>query len=129
MLYHLTRLYRCVTKRSNTTIVTWCLKIVCDRDNLIVFSVRYRHVLRTCRAVGRKFKPVRPNARSRGVVLGNATVTCEQHSSLGTISTINRYGIDNKYITYLISYTSKTEVDCIVPLAKVIFSKTGPAMA
>ena len=70
-----------------------------------------------------EFRPVRPNARSKGVVLvtpSHVTVTCEQHSALGTVSTINiygvptinRYGIDNKYITYLISYTCKTEVDC-----------------
>ena len=43
-------------------------------------------------------------------------VTCEQHCFLGTVSTIKRY---SKYITHLIRYTSKTEVDCIVPLSKL----------
>ena len=78
----------------------------------------------TCKAVGRKFTPVRPNACSKGVVW----VTPRHVTVTGTVSTINRYGVDNKYISYLISYTCKTEVDCIVPLAKVIFPKTGPAM-
>ena len=83
-------------------------------------------------------KPVQPNARSKGVVLvtpRQVTGTCEQHSALSTVSTINSYGIDNnsygidnKYITIIISYTYKTEVDCFVPLAKVIFPKTGPAI-
>ena len=36
-------------------------------------------------------------------------------------SGISRLGIDNKYITYLISY--QTEVDCIVLLAKSSFLK------
>ena len=36
---------------------------------------------------------------------------------------------EQKYITYLIGYTLKTEVDAIERLAKVHISKTGPAMA
>ena len=41
---------------------------------------------------GRKFGPVRPNARSKGVVWvtsRHVTITCEQHSALGMVSTIN----------------------------------------
>ena len=34
---------------------------------------------------------------------------------------------NHQYITYLIGYTRKTEVDAIEHLAKVVFSNIGPA--